>query len=501
MISPIGTTPKINTLPRFHKMTGSIYVTPVQAPDVVCFTGQSRPSDYKSVFDYLSAQILDSQAKKYGIDKSGLSASRIGDTLNKLDESGKIYQPVPMTVTDKIRWKSYIPTEIREGSVQKINEARVARMQEWNDFLENPAMLSETGRMRNPELVERIRGNNALKLVVWNAVISELKENNRHLPVPLDEKALLETIEGFEEIKEKDRSVRCASPSFLEMYTHRLRDNLLMDMGLSDHDSVWVKVPSIKHDPHNKDKNISTLEILSCKNWCTRSSVDKAEAALEDGDFHLFLKRGKNKLWEPLVGMAMAKGKIDQIQGVDNDNIIPNNLIEEIKTYIADNKIPCYYFMLDEGPKAGVAIKIGEKRGEINQTSKKSLIKAIKDKDNVSIFQSLNVPVTTLENGNLQIGTYKPSYNIDLKKGITVPYSALGINEDSLLQNVEIIDGNLILSNNKRAFNSSGITKFPPNLKVVTGKVVCSEEQFENFKDDILRVVDGKIKNCIVRTI
>ena len=44
-------------------------------------------------------------------------------------------------------------------------------------------------------------------------------------------------------------------------------------------------------DPFNKEANIKKLEILSCKNWCTRSSVDKAEAALEDGDFYIYLVR------------------------------------------------------------------------------------------------------------------------------------------------------------------------------------------------------------------
>ena len=68
-----------------------------------------------------------------------------------------------------------------------------------------------------------------------------------------------------------------------------------MDLGLSDNESVWVKVPSIAHDKIHKDKNIKMLEILSCRNWCTRSSVDKAEAALEDGDFLYIFRTRKVK--------------------------------------------------------------------------------------------------------------------------------------------------------------------------------------------------------------
>jgi hypothetical protein len=282
------------------------------------------------------------------------------------------------------------------------------------------------------------------------------------------------------------------------MYTHRLRDNLLTDMNLSEKNAVWVKIPSIKHDPKHKEKNISNLETLSCKNWCTRSSVDKAEAALQDGDFFLYLKRGKSNLWEPLIGMASARGKIDQIQGVDNDNIVPINLVDEIKSYISDNNISCHYMMLDEGPKAGVAIKVSEKLSETNSETNKTLYKAIKEKDNFSIFKSLGIDVQYLANGNLVINSYHPSYLLDAHKGITIPYSAFGINEDSLLKNVEIIDGNLVLCN-KRSFYNSGITKFPPNLEVVSGKVICNEKQFEKFKDDIARVLNGNMKRCIIR--
>lgn len=31
-----------------------------------------------------------------------------------------------------------------------------------------------------------------------------------------------------------------------------------MDMNLSENNSVWVKIPSIKHDPFNKEANIKS---------------------------------------------------------------------------------------------------------------------------------------------------------------------------------------------------------------------------------------------------
>lgn len=467
--------------------------------DTICFTGKSAPSMYASVFDYLSAEILGGN-KKFQVDGSMLSASKIKDAVASLYENGRVYLPFKRSSADKIKWKQYIPEDIRVFSIDKINQARGARMKQWQDFLQNPEALSELGDAHNPELVAKIKDNNSLKFVIWDAITSELKENNRHIPVPFNEKALLETIRGFEKIEPKDRAVRCASPSFLEIYTHRLRDNLLMDMNLSENDAVWVKIPSLKHDPFNQEKNINTLEILSCKNWCTRSSVDKAKDALDDGDFYIYLERGKSNLWEPLVGMTTVKGKIDQIQGVENNNIVPLNLVDEIKDFIERSGLHCHSGIIDEGPKARQAILISEKLNEVLPDFKKTFAKAIKDKDDVAIFKGLGVEVKTLFDGTLEIPGYKPSYNINQSSGISVPYAMLGISENDLLRNVKVINGNLILDSKNKLFNSL-LTEFPPKLEVVTGRVSCTSKQFEQFGDDIMRVVGNNPSKVIVHQV
>lgn len=468
----------------------------LQTADTVSFTGKSAPSAYSTVFEYLASNILGSN-KRYHVDGSMLSASKISAAVDNLINEGRVYLPFKFSVSEKIKWKSYIPKDVREGSIGKINEARVARMTEWCDFLKNQSPLFRNGKMRDPELTSVLNKNKSLKLVIWDAVSSELKENNRHLPVPFNEKALLETIKGFEKIEPKDRAVRCTAPSFLEIYTHRLRDNLLMDMGLSDRESVWVKIPSLKHDPFNKEKNIEKLEILSCRNWCTRSSVDKAEAALEDGDFYVHLERGKFNLWEPKVGMTTLRGKIDQIQGVENNNIVPLGLVDEIKDFISKSGLKCHSDIVDEGPKASQAIMISEKLNEVDSVFKKSFARAIKEEDAKLMFKFLGVNASELADGKLKINGYRPSHNIKANSGITVPYSMFGLNEDDLLKNVEIIEGNFVLHNKNSLFNSR-ITQFPPNLKVVTGKITCSAEQFESFGSDILRVVGNDNRRIII---
>ncbi|MGN0030476.1 MAG: hypothetical protein ACI37Q_00805 [Candidatus Gastranaerophilaceae bacterium] len=479
--------------PRFIKTNNT------QNQDTVCFTGKSAPSMYNTVFEYLAAEILGSN-KKYCVDGSMLSASKIGDAVKTLVNEGRFFLPFKFSISDKIKWKSYIPKDVREYSIGKINDARIKRMEEWHDllkYLDRAPKVNDEEHL--PELISKLKKDDSLRLVIWNSISSELKENNRHLPVPLNEKALLDTIEGFEKIDPKDRAVRCASPSFLEMYTHRLRDNKLMEMGISENDSVWVKIPSIKHDPLHRRENINNLEILSCKNWCTRSSVDKAEAALEDGDFYIYLKRNPMNLWEPLVGMTTSRGKIDQIQGVENNNIVPLNLVSEIKSYITSRNLQCGSGVFDEGPKATQAIMISEKLNELDDISKKTFVKAIKDNNNEAVFRFLNVDAKVLEDGTLEIASYKPSYVLNPKNGTVVPYSMFGINENELLKNVKVINGDLVLHNKNQIF-CSNITQFPPKLEKVKGKIVCSKEQYERFKPEIDRLVGDNPYKLIIRS-
>lgn len=483
-----NSTIKDNQKPSYNKINPPIY-----------FTGKSLPSMYNTVFEYLASNILGSN-KKFQVDGSLLSASKITEAINNLfkEHQEKVLGPFKKTIVEKIKWKSYIPEDVRVFSVDKINYAREVRLNNWKNFLQNPSGILESGKPADPELVEKLNSDNSLKLVIWNAITSEIKENNRHIPVPFNEKALLETINRFERFDPKDRAVSCAKPSFLEIYTHRLRDNLLMDLDLSNNQEVWVKVPSIKHEPDNKTKNIEMLEILSCRNWCTRSSVDKAEEALKDGDFYIYLKRNSSHLWEPLVGMTSCEGKIDQIQGVDNNNIVPLNLVGEIKSFIKERHLRCHSGIIDEGPKAYQAILISEKLNELDEVLNKTFIKAIKENDDFAMFKFLGLDVKQLENNKLEIPTYKPSYNMDKNSGISIPYEMFGLNENDLLRNVKVINGNLVLHNKNSLFNSR-ISQFPPNLEKVTGRVVCSSKQYEKFGEDIRRVVNNQMNKIIIR--
>lgn len=137
--------------------------------DTVFFTGKSAPSMYKSVFEYLAAEIIGGN-KKFQVDGSMLSASKIKDAVDDLAAKNKLFHPFKDTVPEKIKWKSYIPQDVRVFSVDKINQARAVRMEQWKEFLQNPEKVSPLGQHYDSELVSKIKDDNPLKFVIWNAV-------------------------------------------------------------------------------------------------------------------------------------------------------------------------------------------------------------------------------------------------------------------------------------------------------------------------------------------
>lgn len=457
--------------------------------DTVNFTGMSKPSQYKNIFEFLAGKIL--SGKKKIISEDELSANNIKKGIENIFSPETIYgKDYIKAKSSEIKWQSYVPEDVKQFSVEKINDARTERLDKWKKVLEGN--INNEDENISDNLQKKLKDNKPLRIVIWNAVNSELKTNNRHIPVPFNAEALEQTIKGFESIAPIDRKVRCKEISFIEMYTHRLRDNILTQKGVSDDaKSIWIRIPSVKHDPKNKAKNISDVEVLSYKNWCTRSSIDKAADVLKDGDFYIYLERGKNDMWQPLIGMASYRDKINQIQGVENNNIIPLKQLPKVKEFLKSKNLKCESCITDEGPKAAHQIIISDKLTELRPDIGKTFEKSLKENDSFAIFKYLNKSVKCLDDGSYELSGYKPTYVADKNKGITLPLNIMGINEDKLLENVSVINGDLILDNKDYLFNSH-ITKFPEKLKKVTGKISCNKKQYEQFKDDIDKLIQNK---------
>ena len=91
--------------------------------DSVKFTGKSLPSLYHSTFDFMASEIF-SRNKRYQIDGSLLSASKITQAIKKVFDDNSLFSFYPEADVQKIKWKNYIPEDIREFSINKINDAR-----------------------------------------------------------------------------------------------------------------------------------------------------------------------------------------------------------------------------------------------------------------------------------------------------------------------------------------------------------------------------------------
>ena len=103
--------------------------------DCVQFTGKSAPSMYSTVFEYLAAEIF-GRNKKFKVDGSLLSASKIKEALEQIFAEGRAFPDFKNSKVEKIKWKTYIPQDVRTFSIDKINEARAVRFEQWRSFLE-----------------------------------------------------------------------------------------------------------------------------------------------------------------------------------------------------------------------------------------------------------------------------------------------------------------------------------------------------------------------------
>ena len=86
---------------------------------------------------------------------------------------------------------------------------------------------------------------------------------------------------------------------------------------------------------------------------------------------------------------------------------------------------------------------------------------------------------------------------LNKQSGITVPYSYASIDEDFLLEKVSKINGDLILYNKNKLYNSS-LSNFPPKLHTVTGRVYCTRKQFEKFQPAIIEAVNNDMSRILI---
>ena len=376
----------------------------------ISFRGMSKAEQYDSVFDYMAATIIDTQDMLHDCSSKPVGATMIASTINHLFREDKVFGKVPKVNLKKAYFPNGISSQTKNNIKQMLDNTRENTMQAWKELItENKKQEyryaigtdSRGADIRttiyhkksfDSNIFDKIKESPAIIFVIWNSLMADLSEENRHLPPPIDEKALEKTIEYYEnlsasEYNSKAKGVRKFAQKYnselinqtlnrifsnenneyseLKVYTKQgilLSKEELKSINPNAMDSMWVVIPSKKKDNKHRGRNAAILERLSYKNWCIRSRLDKAEAALLDGDCYVRIDKNREKdIWEPVLAMTMSKGKIAQIQGQQNDSFIPLIYIDEIKDFIKRNKLHCLTDFDRDASGAGMQIAIGEK--------------------------------------------------------------------------------------------------------------------------------------------
>lgn len=254
--------------------------------------------------------------------------------------------------------------------------------------------------------------NPALSLIIFDAITNELSPHTYDLPPLFDEKILKKTISQLDEKINNDKNTNF---NFNKMYQSNLRLDYLKDeIEKNPTTNFWVKVTSKDHDPDNYAENVQKLRALSKKSWSTKGIY--ADKYLNKGDFYVYLENNK-----PRIGVRMDGDKIDEIQGIENNNKIPLKYLDAIKDLIKENHLKGVESEIKKAEKA---------QKEVNSIRKK-FAQDFVDKRYDRILKYLDFKVKINESGMLELSHFKQPENFTFEE--------LGINENDLFKKIQTI--------------------------------------------------------------
>lgn len=164
------------------------------------------------------------------------------------------------------------------------------------------------------------------KLLILDGVTKGVTPLNDNLPLVLNEKILIDLMKKLRNDLSTRKNLQF---NFQKTYRTKLR-SFYTQMSQNNKLNGWIIVPSKANDEKNFAQNVEKLQILSHKSWCTKSYM--TEAYLTGGDIHIFFKNN-----EPKLAIRFFKNTIVEIQGENNNGIIPANFKNMLKSYIKEN--------------------------------------------------------------------------------------------------------------------------------------------------------------------
>lgn len=272
-----------------------------------------------------------------------------------------------------------------------------------------------------------LQGNSAftpaMQLIILDAITKNLKPNNDELPPVLNKGVLADCISELNKsLKENPKN----SFNFHKMYKTKLNAFYLEDTNTGEEGTKWIIIPSKNHDSENFEANVTKLQTLSHKNWCTKSF--NAEPYLEKGDFHVYLVDGK-----PKIGLRFEGKKLQEIQGEKNNTQIPMSYYDIITDYIEKNGLETSF-------NAHREIRMAHFNKKRIEQIKNHLYLAIQHKDTQRILNYFGIETEQDENGKLIIDEFR-------EPDSEFTYKDLGINENDLFKDIIEIKRNAYFSN------------------------------------------------------
>lgn len=345
---------------------------------------------------------------------------------------------VERIVLDK--FKSEIPQEVWADPVRFKTwaEEKLAKVM---DFEQNPNYTA-TGAYAHvtktrKELVENwykylteesnYKDDVFVHLLVMDGITKEFKTNNANIPPAISHRNFEAT---YNALLAADSKV-----SFSSVYAQQMRERAIKDFSKEiitegDIKGRWVTIPRSQRNSANYSDNIAMVQSLSeGSSWCLR--FENAHSYLQSGNLHFFVD--ENGLSQ--VAINETDGVITQIQKrYEQDSTVPVAYAEVISNWAKAHKF------IGQEYAIGTALQARPKYLQL-----KNRIKTLMDnKDYLGIFKELGINVEVLPDGTYKIkGNYIPT---SLK---SYTYAELGIDENTLMQNVSIIDGTLSIKGSK----------------------------------------------------
>ena len=168
---------------------------------------------------------------------------------------------------------------------------------------------------------------NPERLLIINSVTKGMKPNNEVLCPVFNKTILNKTLYDLKDTLQKDKKQQF---DFGKLYKNNLREMYLENSKVGENESKWIIIPSKINDPEHFKENVEKLQTLSCDEWCTKNGG--ASIYLHDGDFHIYLDKGKPKL-----AIRFDEDIVKEVNGEMNDYVIPNEYVDILDKYMKKN--------------------------------------------------------------------------------------------------------------------------------------------------------------------